>query len=269
MKKLRTYAAELRTAIGFLTILPVESRGEASILTDRPWLRQDKPWLSQDRPNLGQSAGWFPWVGVVIGAGAGLAWWLSGLVLPPMLAAVLAGAAWAALTGGLHLDGLADCCDGLLSAAPAERRLEILRDPRLGTFGVAGLCLVLVAKITAVYSLLPATTIPAILLAASSGRLLILLARRQPSARAGGMGEDFQSGLRRASLPLAAVPVIGLCIFLGWSGVLAVLAALLATLAVFRLARGRIGGLTGDVLGCAVEISELAVLLACNLRLPV
>jgi len=255
MKTLRTYAAELRSATGFLTILPIENRRDAGI--------------QADRQGLGKSAGWFPWVGLAIGAGAGAAWWLSGLVLPPMLAAVLAVAAWAALTGGLHLDGLADCCDGLLSAAPVERRLEILRDPRLGTFGVAGLCLVLVAKIAATYSLLPALTIPGMLLAASSGRLLILLARRQPSARAGGMGEDFQSGLRGASLPLAAVPVIVLCVYVGWSGVLAVLAALLATLAIFRLARGRIGGLTGDVLGCAVEISELAVLLACNLRLPV
>jgi adenosylcobinamide-GDP ribazoletransferase len=83
------------------------------------------------------------------------------------------------------------------------------------------------------------------------------------------MGEQFQSGLNRASLLLAALPVIGLLIFLGWSGMLAVLAALLATLAVFILARGRIGGLTGDVLGCALEISELAVLLACNIQLPV
>jgi adenosylcobinamide-GDP ribazoletransferase len=261
MKTLRTYFAELRTAAGFLTVLPVESRREAGTLVDSHRLRQD-------RPSLGQSAGWFPWVGLAIGAGAGAVWWLSGLVLPPMLAAVLAVAAWAALSGGLHLDGLADCCDGLLSAASAERRLEIMRDPSLGTFGAVGLCLVLVAKIAAVYSLPPASAIPAILLAASTGRLLILLARWQPAARAGGMGEDFQSGLSRASLPLAAVPVTGLCIFLGWSGVLAVLAALLATLALFSLARGRIGGLTGDVLGCAVEISELAVVLACNIQLP-
>ncbi|OGO29571.1 MAG: cobalamin 5'-phosphate synthase [Chloroflexi bacterium RBG_16_54_18] len=276
MKTLRTYAAELRTSMGFLTVLPVESRREAGVQADSPWLRQDRPLLRQDRPllrqdspGLGQSAGWFPWVGLVIGAGAGAVWWLSGLVLPPMLAAVLAVSAWAALTGGLHLDGLADCCDGLLSSAAVERRLEIMRDPRLGTFGAVGLCLVLVAKIAAVYSLPSASTIPAMLLAAGTGRLLILLARWQPAARAGGMGEDFQSGLRGASLPLAAVPVIGSGIFLGWSGGLAVLAALLATLAVFSLAKSRIGGLTGDVLGCALELSELAALLACNLRLPV
>jgi adenosylcobinamide-GDP ribazoletransferase len=262
MKTLRTYAGELRTAAAFLTILPVESRQEANIQADRPWLRQD-------RPGLGRSAGWFPWVGAAIGIGAGAVWWLSGLVLPPMLPAVLAVAAWAALSGGLHLDGLADCCDGLLSTAPAERRLEIMRDPRLGTFGATGLCLVLVAKIAAVYSLPPASTVPAMLLAASTARALLLLARWQQAARPGGMGEGFTSGLRQASVPLAAVPVIGLCIFLGWTGVMAVLAALLATLAIFALARRRIGGVTGDVLGCAVEAGELAVLLACNLRLPV
>jgi len=255
MKTLHTYAAELEVAVEFLTVLPIKGKREAGV--------------QADRPDLGQSAGWFPWVGVAIGAGAGLAWWLSGLAMPPMLPAALAVAAWAVLTGGLHLDGLADCCDGLLSAAPAERRLEIMRDPRLGTFGAVGLYLVLVTKIAAVYSLSPANAIPAILLAASSGRGLILLARWQPNAHPGGMGEDFKSGLQRASLPLAAVPVMGSCIFLGWTGVLAVLAALLATAAVFSLARGRIGGLTGDVLGCAVEASELAVLLVCNIQLPV
>lgn len=251
MKSLRTHAAELRTATGFLTVLPVYWRREAGT-----------------HPSLGQSAGWFPWVGAAIGLGAGATWWLSSLALPPLLAAVLAVTTWVILTGGLHLDGLADCCDGLLSAAPREKRLEIMRDPRLGSFGVIGLCLALLIKVAAIYSLPASNAIPAMLLAASSARGLLLLAGGQPTARAGGMGEEFSSGLRRATLPLAAVPVIGLSLWLGWSSLLALLAALLSTLGIFALARRRIGGLTGDVLGLVVEAGEMAVLLAVCLRFP-
>lgn len=251
MRALRAYADELILATGFLTILPVNS----SRLADR-------------QVSLGQSAGWFPWIGALIGLAAGATWWASGLVLPPALAAVLAVSVWVALTGGLHLDGLADCCDGLLSAAPRDRRLEIMRDPRVGTFGALGLCLALGVKAAAIYSLPASAAIPAMLLAASSARGLLLLARGQPGARPGGMGEEFTGGLRRAALPLAALPLVGLSILLGWNSLPALLAALLTTAAIFSLARRRIGGLTGDVLGCVVETGELAVLLAACLRFP-
>ena len=81
---------------------------------------------------LGRSAVYFPLIGTLIGGLVLGAAWLLAIVLPIPLVAGMSLLIWVLLTGGLHLDGLADCCDGLLGAAPVEKRLEILKDPRSG-----------------------------------------------------------------------------------------------------------------------------------------
>ena len=121
-------------ALGFLTTLPA-----------RP-----VPYVPG---GLGRAAAWFPVIGLLIGLLLLLVQVTAARLLGPPMAAVLAVAAWAVLTGGLHLDGLADCCDGLLVSAPRERRLEIMRDPRVGSFAVSGLVLALLLKTAAVFSL--------------------------------------------------------------------------------------------------------------------
>ena len=121
-------------ALGFLTTLPA-----------RP-----VPYMPG---GLGRAAAWFPVVGLLIGVLLLLVQTAAALLLGPAVAAVLVVVLWAVLTGGLHLDGLADCCDGLLVSAPRERRLEIMRDPRVGSFAVTGLVLVLLLKAAAVFSL--------------------------------------------------------------------------------------------------------------------
>ncbi|MBE0697300.1 MAG: adenosylcobinamide-GDP ribazoletransferase, partial [Anaerolineaceae bacterium] len=170
-----------------------------------------------------------------------------------------------ALTGGLHLDGLADCCDGLLAAVTPERRLEIMRDPRLGTFGGAGLILFLLLKVSAIMAvplqvfdwkpLLP------LLIAPVAARWLILLAARQPMARPGGLGAEFALGVKWHTYLVAAILPVGLVILGGARAAAAVLLALVAVSVVIRVACARLGGLTGDVLGLIVELSELVVLL--------
>lgn len=211
---------------------------------------------------LGRAAAWFPVIGLLLGlllAGVHTAaLWLLG----PAVAAVLVVVASAGLTGALHLDGLADCCDGLLAPVSRERRLEILRDPRVGSFGVVGVTLALLLKAAAVYSL-PAA-LPGLLLAPVFARWWILLAAQQPAARPGGLGSSFAASLTPRSLALAGILPL---LLLGGSlwfdhGVLAgaVLAAL-AVLGVLRLARARIGGVTGDVYGAVVELAEIAFLL--------
>src|SRR5207244_542235 len=102
--------------------------------------------------SLGRSAGWFPVVGVVLGAALaagdrGLSW-----LFPPILAALLTLTAWKLLTGGLHLDGLADCLDGLMGR-DREHRLSIMRDSRIGVFGAVGLILILLLELTALAGL--------------------------------------------------------------------------------------------------------------------
>ena len=234
----------------------------ASFLTAIP-LRPAAP-----RPgDLGRAGAWFPTVGLVLGVVLSLAYWLLGQVFAPALAAALTVALWAALTGGLHLDGLADCGDGLLAAVSPERRLEIMRDPRLGAFGGLSLVLFLIVKFLAVASLPAAEAWPSLFsisplwLAPVVGRWLILLAARQPSARAGGLGQAFADGLRPRSLLLAALLPIALALLGGLRAGLAVGLAWVIALAILRLARVRLGGVTGDVFGLVVELAELTVLL--------
>src|SRR5512141_1600694 len=158
-------------ALGFLTSIPVR--------TPAP-----------QPGDLGRAGVWFPIVGLLLGAILAGAQYALNQVFSPLLSAALLVALWALLTGGLHLDGLADCGDGLLAAVSPERRLEIMRDPRLGTFGGAALILHLLLKTLAVAALSGPALI-ALGLAPALARWLILIVAAQPSARPGGLGADF------------------------------------------------------------------------------
>jgi adenosylcobinamide-GDP ribazoletransferase len=232
-----------------------------TLLTTLPF-RAPKEWLPGDS---GRAAGWYSLVGLALGLLVAAVWALSNRVFPPLVSAGLALAVWTALSGGLHLDGLADCCDGLLHASNRERRLENMKDPHLGTFGVLGLGLALLLKFAALASLPLERAIPAILLAASLGRWIILPAGFQPLARPGGMGADFSSGLSKTALAWGAVIPLGLTVLLGLPGLLALSLALLSTAGLLRLARARIGGVTGDVFGLLVETVEIVCLLTMTL----
>ena len=235
----------LRTALGLMTTLPLS-------LPDN--------WSVGDS---GRAAVWYPLVGLVIGGLTWLAWKGAMLVFPPLAAGVITLIVWAALTGGLHLDGLADCCDGLLASASAERRLEIMKDPHVGAFGMIGLILVLLLKatvLTSFASLTPASSI-GILLAASLARWCILPAGLLPPARPSGMGADFASGFQRSFIAWGAILPLGIAILLGARGMVSVLVGVGAASLVLWLAKSRIGGVTGDVFGMTVEIVETVVLL--------
>ena len=202
---------------------------------------------------------WYPFVGLVIGAITWLAWKGASFVFPAWVTGVVTLIVWVVLTGGLHLDGLADCCDGLLASTSVERRLEIMKDPHVGAFGVIGLVLVLLLKAAALGSLIPASSF-GILLAASLARWCILPAALLPLARPSGMGADFAVGFRRSFLIWGALIPLVLVILLGIRGVVSVIAGLGAAALVLWLAKSRIGGVTGDVFGMIVEIVETVVL---------
>ncbi|MCI0397080.1 MAG: adenosylcobinamide-GDP ribazoletransferase [Chloroflexi bacterium] len=241
--------SRLALALSFLTVLPIPSPAA------RPG-------------DLGRAAAWFPVVGLLLGGILAAAHLVLLRFFPALLAATLIVVLWVALTGGLHLDGLADCCDALAAAVPPARRLEILRDPRLGTFGAAGLVLFLLLKMLAI-AYLPANGWLPFLLAPMYGRWLILPLARQPAARPEGMGVAFAGGLSRPVL-LASALLPGLLLLaslaVSWWGLLGVAAAHLAALALARLARARLGGVTGDVLGLAVEVTELIILLGYTIQ---
>jgi adenosylcobinamide-GDP ribazoletransferase len=209
----------------------------------------------------GRASVWYPLVGLIIGAVTWLVWKGAMLLFPSFVAGIIALVAWVALTGGLHLDGLADCCDGLLASSSVERRLEIMKDPHLGAFGVTGLILALLLKSATIAALTPATGF-GILLAGSLARWCILPAGLFPLARPGGMGADFASGFRRSFVYIGAILPFGLAMILGTRGIISLLAGLAAAALVLWLAKSRIGGVTGDVFGMVVEVVETAVLLA-------
>ncbi len=232
----------LRIAFGLMTTLPVHLPGD---------------WSAGDS---GRAAVWYPLAGLVIGALTWLVWKGAMLVLPSLVAGAVALIVWVALTGGLHLDGLSDCCDGLFASLPPERRLEIMKDPHVGAFGMIGLVLVLLLKAAALASLTAATSF-GILLAASLARWCILLAGLFPLARASGMGADFASGFRRSFLLWGAIVPLAIMLVLGVRGILAAFAGVAVATLILFFAKRRIGGVTGDVFGMVVEVVEAVVLL--------
>lgn len=233
----------LRIAFGLMTTLP---------------LRPPDDWSTGDS---GRASVWYPFVGLVIGALTWLAWQASMFAFPPLVAGIVTLVVWVVLTGGLHLDGLADCCDGLLASVSVERRLEIMKDPHMGAFGVIGLILVLLLKAATLASLTPLTSF-GILLATSLARWCILPGGLLPLARPSGMGADFTLGFRRSFMIWGVLVPLVIAVLLGMRGILAMLAGLGAAGSVLWLAKSRIGGVTGDVFGMVVEIVEVVVLLA-------
>jgi adenosylcobinamide-GDP ribazoletransferase len=206
---------------------------------------------------LGGAGYWFPPVGLLIGL---LLWAVQSVVarvFDPLLTGALVVVAWVVLTGGLHLDGLADCCDGLLATTGRERRLAILHDPRLGTYGALGLIFVLLLKTLAAGVVSPL----ALLVAPVWGRWLLLWAARQPQARPDGMGARFAAELKPETLVVAALLPALLLFFGDWQGLVGAALAVLATVALVRLAHARIGGVTGDLYGLVVEVCETVILL--------
>ncbi len=228
-----------------------------NLLTTLP-VRAPADWQPGDS---GRAAGWYPFVGLVIGGLAASAYSMLSLYFSPLLTAALTLTLWVILTGGLHLDGLADCCDGLLHASNVEKRLEIMKDSRMGAFGGIGLALTLLLKVSALASLPTDKAVPVILLAASLGRWFIILAGFQPLARPGGMGADFSSGLRKSALFWGGLVPLGLAIFLGVQGILALGLTLFVVFFLLRFVHARIGGVTGDVFGLIVEVVETITLI--------
>src|SRR5215207_6394539 len=194
----------LRAAFGLMTTLP---------------FRLPADWSAGDS---GRASVWYPFIGVVIGALTWLAWKGATFVFPPLVAGIVTLIVWVVLTGGLHLDGLADCCDGLLASTSAERRLEVMKDPRLGAFGVIGLMLTLLLKASALTSFASLTPVSSvgILLAASLARWCVLLGGLFPLARPSGMGADFALGFQRSFLLWGTIVPLGIAILLGTRGVL-------------------------------------------------
>jgi adenosylcobinamide-GDP ribazoletransferase len=202
---------------------------------------------------------YFPLVGLLIGGilflGADLR------PFPHDLNAFMLLFMWVALTGGLHLDGFADSCDGLLATTTPERRLEIMKDPRAGSWAVIGLIILLLGKWLALRDV-PAAWL---ILPPVMGRwAMVLAASVFPYARGtSGVGGYYRQGLGRAQVMIAGLVAVGTGLAYGWPVALVIVVPLTVTGIVGLWASSRLGGgLTGDVYGAICEVTELAALLA-------
>ena len=208
---------------------------------------------------LGRAVGYFPLVGLALG---GILYGLAAglhLIFPLPVAAFFILAAWLLFTRALHFDGFLDTCDGLFGGFTPERRLEIMRDSRVGAFGVAGGGLLLLAKYAAIVSLSHPT---GLLLAPVLGRLTLSIAIfAYPYAREKGLGRDMKDNVHWPQVILATtITVLAAWLFARWTGLLAlVLTGVVLWLGASFILR-RIPGLTGDSYGALCELVELFVL---------
>lgn len=205
-----------------------------------------------------RSLPWFPAVGALVGLGVGMAWWAGTEVWSPAVGAAMAIVVDLALTGMLHHDGLGDSADGLLPHLSRERRLEVMRQPDVGAFGIAAIGAALLLQFAALSSTHVDRTMLIALYATTRGGAAVVLASR-PYARPGGLAEAF-----RGRSPIAWVATVAALALLVLDDPLAALTAPVAFVAVIALAQRRLGGYTGDVLGAAIVVAQTVGILAAS-----
>lgn len=248
MEEIRITLRSFPLALSFLTILRVPFHS-----------------MPQAAPDslLARSFRAYPLVGAFLGCIiAGLASGLSPLV-PPLLLACIVIAVMAILTRALHLDGLADFFDGIGGGYTRERRLEIMKDSSTGAFGATALACAMMIKIASVHSLIEGEIWTALFLAPAFSRFgMVLLAGRSLYARPeGGLGKPFLERITSGDV-LAALFCMGLISIplSPWLSLIGGLGTLLGFFMMRQLSERFLGGITGDVLGAANEVTEMIVL---------
>lgn len=209
-----------------------------------------------------ESVLWFPLVGALVGIAVGGVWWVAAKGWGPLPAAVIVVGADLALTGMLHVDGLADAADGLLAHLDRERRLEVMAEPGVGAFGVAVVAAVLLARVGA-FSSTGVSPVTVAGLWCLSRTVMAVAIRALPYARAHGLASAFVGDDGPLAPALVGVVLGGTLCFVGhsWRGEVAAGALVLAMMGVLVLSMRRIGGFTGDVLGAAAMAGETVGLL--------
>ena len=215
---------------------------------------------------VARASRWFPVVGALVGFLSACVLWIGALIgLPDMAAVLIAIAASILLTGALHEDGLADVADGFGGGADRDAKLNIMRDSRIGAYGMLALLVVVGLKTALLVSLMKTgagTAAVAMIVAAAVSRLTpVLLMNRLPAARSDGMAVDAGTPDNETVRIACVLALASLLILSGWLAMLtAIVLALAAAAAIGALARRQIGGQTGDVLGAGQQVTEACVL---------
>jgi len=245
-------ARELKTAVVFSTRLPLPRAEPIGVAAGEPAPIAQAVWA-------------LPLAGVLVGVMSAVVYALAHrLGLPPWPAAALAMAATLAATGCLHEDGLADTADGFGGGATREHKLDIMREPRIGTYGVCALALSILLRAGVVANLADAGLVAAALIAAhgAARATLPIVMFYVPPARSDGLSftAGRPDGAQAAAAAILGFLVLALSLGLAHAALAAVLLAIAAALTA-RLSVQQIGGQTGDVLGAIEQVGEIVVLL--------
>lgn len=243
------------TAFQFLTIIPLPFR------------------LEYQEGDLGRAMRWFPLVGLVIGALLAGLHYLLLFIFPEQIVTVLLVAVLALVTGALHLDGLADVFDGFGARGNRERFLAVMKDSSTGAIGAVALCLGLILKYQAILHLPAGFKYGGIILfpaVARSAQVLMTVGSRR--ARNDGLGAQFiaTAGGKEAFMATAVALAAAFCL-LGITGIICCLVAAIFAWLARSYFQQRLGGVTGDIIGCTSELTEILVLLTiivCANKLP-
>jgi adenosylcobinamide-GDP ribazoletransferase len=243
-------------------------------------------WVGHDAEYLARSTVWFPAIGALVGGFGALAFAVAALGLPPLVAAALSTVATVWLTGAFHEDALADSCDGFGGGWGKDQILAIMKDSRVGSYGVVGLALVLVAKLGALAALAaqfgPVTAAGSVEYTATgapnAGRVaaalvaahvlgrwssLPLIWRLEYVRETGSKSKPFAASVTPARLVVGSALAVAVVVaVLGREAVPVLAVALAVTLLAGRYFRRVLGGITGDCLGAANQAVELCVYLA-------
>jgi len=233
-------------ALSFLTILPVSQ----------------VPY--SEGKDLARSMAFFPMVGLLIGLLLSLGHYFLSFLFPKSLVIWFTIGLLAFITRGLHLDGFADTIDGLASGGKKEKILEVMRDSRIGAFGVLSLIFLIGAKYFALDQISNSLIPQSLILMAVMGRnSVVLTCYRSPYARSEeGLAKPFTENLRVREMVISLTSAIGIAFLLmGVKGILVVIGIGLFSLGYRSFFIKRLGGVTGDVLGAANELAELLCLI--------
>lgn len=232
-------------ALSFLTVIPLPRRREVS------------------PEQVGRSIGYFPVVGIIIGLILAGLYWLLRLVLPSAVVSGLLLVCLVVLTGGLHLDGFVDTCDGIAGHKTPEARWQVMHDSRAGAFGIVGVCCLLIVKYVSLNSVPDSLMMMTLVLMPVVSRWAMVYAVfAYPYARPSGLGKVFKQAASQRRLAIATL--VALAVAIPWfrlAGLVIMLGVWVIVVAMAAYLKRKFSGLTGDTYGAINEVAEVGVLI--------
>lgn len=227
------------------------------------------PWGPAQAFDARKSLPFFPVCGLFIGAVLIVTDTFSRIFWPPLTAGLLTLTVLAAISGALHLDGLADTADGLYASRPPEKALTIMKDSRVGAMGMVAVVFCLALKWAGLAGLEEHRLVCLLIIPAYARSAVLFGTRQLPYGRPdGGTGHDFFQAPLNFKDFLALVIVVLLSLLLGWKTLLINAAFIVTVTGLIRFYRHKIGCITGDMLGAMIEVTETALFLVASARWP-